>query len=479
VKSPEYRILLVEDDELDRMAFKRFVAQESLPYDCTTAGSVSQARKALSRGSYDIVIADYSLGDGTAFDILAVVRDTPVILVTGAGDEETAVKAWKAGAYDYLVKDIDRKYLKTLPITIENAVKHKRATEQLQLLSGAVMSTDDSVYITDPNNRIIFVNRAFCETYGYTEAEITGKDTEILWADRCGDGNANDLPWAENDDVTLGVGFWHRRKDGSPLPVSLSRSTVRNAEGNEIATVAIARDISEQTRLEKRLRAANAKLRAGYHLLSKAVSILSRSLKDSLAAGRPEQAGAVIDDFITVIDAHTGKIELSKAPLQLGPLLDEVIESARTPAAEKNIELKVSASPGEVTLDADRRRIARALKNAIISAVASAQPNSQVEIRTRDTGSRVAIEIRYAGSPGQAEVMRTILKAGDWPDARLEGRDADVALALLAAKTIADAHAGRLWMHTPDDRLVLLCIALAKTGAARNARTTAPIAVGR
>src|SRR3990172_10286496 len=119
-----YKILLVEDNELDRMAFKRFVEQSSLPYDCTIAASVTEARRVLAERRFDAVVSDYCLGDGTAFDILDCVEGTPTILVTGAGDQEVAVKAWKAGAYDYLIKDIDSNYLKTVPITIENAIRH-------------------------------------------------------------------------------------------------------------------------------------------------------------------------------------------------------------------------------------------------------------------------------------------------------------------------------------------------------------------
>ena len=50
--------------------------------------------------------------------------------MTRAGERETAVKALKAGAYDYLIKDPERSYLKVLPGVVENAIKHKRAEEE-------------------------------------------------------------------------------------------------------------------------------------------------------------------------------------------------------------------------------------------------------------------------------------------------------------------------------------------------------------
>ena len=149
METTRYKILLIEDDKLDQMAFVRMVEEKGFSYDCTVAGSVSEAKDILSTRRFDIVIADYSLGDGTAFDILDLVKNTPIIFVTGAGNEEIAAEAWMAGAYDYLIKDNERNYLKTVSITIENAIKHKRTEERLRLLSHAIVSTDDSVYITD------------------------------------------------------------------------------------------------------------------------------------------------------------------------------------------------------------------------------------------------------------------------------------------------------------------------------------------
>ena len=78
----KYRILLIEDDEIDRLAFKQLIQNQQLPYDCTTAEAVSQAGSILAEEQFDIVIADYSLPDGTGLDVLDWVKDTPFILAT-------------------------------------------------------------------------------------------------------------------------------------------------------------------------------------------------------------------------------------------------------------------------------------------------------------------------------------------------------------------------------------------------------------
>jgi len=268
-----YKILLVEDNELDQMAFKRCVDDNAIPYDCTIAGSVSEARDALNCDRFDIIIADHSLGDGTAFDILDSAKDTPIIVVTGAGDEETAVKVWKAGAYDYLIKDLDQNYLKAIPITVENAVSHKMVEKKLQLLSGAVMSTDDSVYITDMQGRIIFVNKAFCNTYGYEEQEIIGKNSAVLWIGKHQNENTRSVFQTRTVGSSWEVGFYHKRKDDSVFPVSLSRSTIKDSIGNDFAIVGIARDISERILIEDELRTENQNLKKQIRELEEKLAI--------------------------------------------------------------------------------------------------------------------------------------------------------------------------------------------------------------
>lgn len=252
-----YKVLLVEDDKLDQMAFTRMVEKEQLSYDCEVAGSLAQAQQMLESERFDIVICDYMLGDGTAFDLLEAVGKTPVIFVTGAGDEEVATKAWQAGAYDYVVKDHSRNYLRKIPITIENAIEHEKMASRLRLLSHAILSTQDSIYITDLRDRITFVNKAFCQTYGYTEAEIVGKDCNILWESRVGADNSENFYKAVDG---WEVGFFHRRKNGGSFPVSLSRSDVKDDNGNEVAIVIVARDISERMSVENELRVSNREL---------------------------------------------------------------------------------------------------------------------------------------------------------------------------------------------------------------------------
>lgn len=126
------KLLIVEDDHVDQMAYERFIIREALPYDFKFANSVDSARKVLASHSFDVILSDYMLGDGTGLEVFGNIGDAPIIVVTGTGNEETAVKAMKMGASDYLIKDPDGYYLKTLPITVKNALDRKKAETELK-----------------------------------------------------------------------------------------------------------------------------------------------------------------------------------------------------------------------------------------------------------------------------------------------------------------------------------------------------------
>lgn len=182
------KILLVEDDDIDQIAFTRLVKDEGLLYDYVICSSVAGAKNVLSCERFDVVVMDYLLGDGVAFEIFDSIKDTPIIVTTGAGDEGIAVKAMKTGACDYLVKDTQRNYLKVLPLVIDNAIRNKRAADDLkqthtqnEQLLGAIPSILVGI---DPDYRITHWNEAAEKAFGIPAADVIGKpffDCGIQW----------------------------------------------------------------------------------------------------------------------------------------------------------------------------------------------------------------------------------------------------------------------------------------------------------
>lgn len=251
-----HRILYVEDDRVDQMAFKRLVRDQELNYDYVIAGSIAEAKEVLANQQFDVVLTDYFLGDGTAFDIIDLVKETPIIFATGTGDEKVAVEAMRRGARDYLIKDPDRSYLTVLPLTVDKVIEERNRDRELRMLSQAIKSIHDSVFITDLSNKFIFVNRAFCETYGYDEPSILGANTSLLWVD----GNDSELL---NDRNRVAEGeYYHKRSDGASFPVLLSWSFIEDQEGQQFAIVGVSRDITERKQAEIALQSSEERYRA-------------------------------------------------------------------------------------------------------------------------------------------------------------------------------------------------------------------------
>ena len=120
-------VLLVDDDELDRRAVLRAVQEQQLPYGVTPAASLAEACRLLRERTFDVAIVDYGLADGVGTDLIPDLGGTPMVVVTGSGSEQIAVAAIRQGAYDYVVKDPERRYLILLPATISAVLARRRA----------------------------------------------------------------------------------------------------------------------------------------------------------------------------------------------------------------------------------------------------------------------------------------------------------------------------------------------------------------
>jgi DNA-binding NtrC family response regulator len=101
-------ILLVDDDEVDRLAVVRALRSAGVNATVREAGDAMAAAAAVEERVFDAVLLDFRLPGGDGLDVLRSLKqagvDTPVIVLTGHGDEQTAVELMKAGAVDYLSK---------------------------------------------------------------------------------------------------------------------------------------------------------------------------------------------------------------------------------------------------------------------------------------------------------------------------------------------------------------------------------------
>jgi len=126
------QLLLIEDDLIDQMAFTRMFESQMKDFSYTVANSIKEAKSYLQSINFDIVISDFNLADGTTFDLLNDLSDTPIIIITGNEDDATVSKAkLEIGAAACFTKDFDLDYLQKIPSTIDSILNKKSFTLNL------------------------------------------------------------------------------------------------------------------------------------------------------------------------------------------------------------------------------------------------------------------------------------------------------------------------------------------------------------
>ncbi|HSE30865.1 MAG TPA: sigma 54-interacting transcriptional regulator [Pyrinomonadaceae bacterium] len=131
------RILYVEDDPRDADLTTRGLEKTAPHFEIETVSTIKEAHARLERldsAPLELLLVDMYLSDGTGLDLLCYVRENKlplaVVMVTGTGDEDTAVAALKVRADDYVVKR--KNYIDRLPIVLERALNHYRANAARQ-----------------------------------------------------------------------------------------------------------------------------------------------------------------------------------------------------------------------------------------------------------------------------------------------------------------------------------------------------------
>ena len=117
-------ILVVDNDEIIRDSLTGFLSSEG--FQSSGVETLKDAVAELQKQSYHLIITEINLPDGDGFELLDIVRksysQTVVIVITGYGTIESAVKAIKQGAYDYLTKPINDDELR---LAVERAIKQQ------------------------------------------------------------------------------------------------------------------------------------------------------------------------------------------------------------------------------------------------------------------------------------------------------------------------------------------------------------------
>lgn len=133
----------------------------------------------------------------------------------------------------------------------EDITAHRYAESHIHLLANAVESTEEMISITDCDDRITFVNKAFQKKYGYTQAEVWGRTPEFLRPPSMAPSISRQIRRETMKGGWSGE-LMNRRKDGTDFPIHLSTSAIKNRKGETIGLVGVARDITAHKLAERR-----------------------------------------------------------------------------------------------------------------------------------------------------------------------------------------------------------------------------------
>ncbi|RMC94267.1 sigma-54-dependent Fis family transcriptional regulator [Aquitalea palustris] len=212
------RVLVVDDEPDIRELLELTLIKMGL--EVVTAGNVGEATARLAREPFDLVLTDMRMPDGEGIEVVQFIADQsldiPSAIITAYGSTESAVRAMKAGAFDYLSKPISLAQLRTLvksvlkvegngkPLSVERLVGDSAAMLEVRRMVDKLARSQAAVYISGESGtgkeqaaRLIHEQSARAERpfvpvncgaipenlmesefFGYRKGAFTGADSE-------------------------------------------------------------------------------------------------------------------------------------------------------------------------------------------------------------------------------------------------------------------------------------------------------------
>ena len=145
-------ILVIDDQKHDFRLVARALTRSNKTCKVSWARRGEEALGQLQRKMFDVAVLDYNLPGMDGLETLQKIRtfsqELPTIFITGSGDEQTAVRALKLGANDYLVKDSTGNYLDYLPTIVHSTYRQLQEKRLRQKVSDALKERDERLRAT-------------------------------------------------------------------------------------------------------------------------------------------------------------------------------------------------------------------------------------------------------------------------------------------------------------------------------------------
>jgi DNA-binding response OmpR family regulator len=135
------RVLIVEDEiEAARLVTRRLSFYPSARFEVTHVHDLRSAFTRIERERFDVMVLDLGLPDAAGFDTIAsacgIARHLPIVVLTGADDDEMSLRAIRAGAEDYLIKPLTD--VRPVARALRNACERHKRRQAVQQPSAEV-----------------------------------------------------------------------------------------------------------------------------------------------------------------------------------------------------------------------------------------------------------------------------------------------------------------------------------------------------
>ncbi len=507
------RILLAEDNPDDAELIQRQLRQSGVDVTIRRVDSAPGFRAALDEVDPDVILTDHSMPQFTARDALRIARDarpqTPVIVVTGSLDEETAADYIKQGAADYVVK----RHLVRLPAALVGALERRRALVATAAAHKALLGSEakfarafnanpSGMAITTLEGRVVDVNEAFLRTLGYTRDEAIGRTTVDLGLWRSHEDRTQAIQETQRLGRVQQLEIEGRTKDGARRTLLYSAELIE-LEGVPHVLV-LTTDVTERRQLEDQLRQAG-KMEAVGQLAGGVAhdfnNILTAILgyADLLAADLPaadqrredveeirkaaQRAAALTRQLL----AFSRKQVLEPRALDVNVLVDNMDKMLR-PVLGENVELRAIPAPTLHAVRADPNQIEQVILNLAINARDAMPKGGKLTIETANVDLDEHYAARHATVVPGPHVMLAVSDTGTGMDAATQTRIFEpffttkeagrgTGLGLATVYGIVKQSGGSIWVYSEPGQGTTFKIYFPALDAPaeRVARPTAPV----
>lgn len=389
------RVLIVDDEESVAVTMQAILEMDG--HQVTAASSVAEALGLVKAGEFDLVLSDLRLDDGDGIQIVAETKrsspETICIILTGYASLDSAVKAMREGAYDYLVKPCD---VEELRLTVSRGLERRRLGQQLR---------DRVAELETANATIDALNRDLQRRVDEATAELRGQYERLQELDRLKTQFMSVASHELKTPVTAMSGF---------LQVALRRIRKRLEAGPPDAGswAAEQNTVAEQLVIVQRQTGKLARL---------------------------------IDELLDVSRIQSGRVEFNHQEMDLTQLVREVAERMQTTTSGHTIRVQEG---GPVLIEADRDHLEQVLNNLIGNAVKYSPDGGTVTVAagTEDQDAVLSVSDKGIGIPEEelGSVFGLFYRS---PDRR--ARDVGgMGLGLYISKEIVDRHGGRIWAES-------------------------------